>query len=283
MTHWKHSSACCGKKIAGTANFAELAGLAPILARAVGAALDRRDPTLTPGVYQGLGHAADRGHAHHALALGAPANGRGPRAIQGQEVAHSPSAGPHHAANATTRRQLNSLPLRVQPISGFFAMSKLVARAFGPALCATYNESSQTESYQSAGPPRAPLGRRCKHQSRSRSFSRSPTLRPHSPRDRDFSPRRKGGTRYRSPIRSPTRYQRPFKDVRDYESSSYYEPDYPPYAGSAGALVGGRGRGGRFKKDFNKDFNNKEYYDQNYSRYRILSSFICLSVILPLA
>nr|CAD7197259.1 unnamed protein product [Timema douglasi] len=158
MTHWKHSSACCGKKIAGTANFAELAGLAPILARAVGAALDRRDPTLTPGVCQGLGHAADRGRAHHALALGAPANDRGPRAVQGQEVAHSPSAGPHHAANATTRRQLNSLPLRVQPISGFFAMSKLAARAFGLALCATYNESSQTESYQSAGPPRAPLG-----------------------------------------------------------------------------------------------------------------------------
>lgn len=95
--------------------------------------------------------------------------------------------------------------------------------------------------------------------SRSRSFSRSPTPRAHSPREREFSPRRKGSSRYRTPTRSPARYQRQFKDVRtDYEAAPYLEGDYQ-YGTS-----GNRGRGGRFgqRKDFNKD-----YFDQNYSRF----------------
>nr|CAD7402137.1 unnamed protein product [Timema poppensis] len=64
---------------------------------------------------------------------------------------------PHHAANAITRRLLNSLPHRVQPIAGPPPRDKLLTWAFGPALCTTYNESSQTEAYQFAGPPRAPV------------------------------------------------------------------------------------------------------------------------------
>ncbi|XP_049800369.1 E3 ubiquitin-protein ligase RBBP6 isoform X2 [Schistocerca nitens] len=95
--------------------------------------------------------------------------------------------------------------------------------------------------------------------SRSRSFSRSPTPRVHSPRERDFSPRRKGSSRYRTPTRSPARYQRQFKDARtDFEAAPYFEGDYQ-YGTS-----GSRGRGGRFgqRKDFNKD-----YFDQNYSRF----------------
>nr|CAD7405138.1 unnamed protein product [Timema cristinae] len=65
---------------------------------------------------------------------------------------------PHHAANAITRRLLNTLPHRVQPIFGPPPRDKFMTWAFGPALYSIYNCSSLTEAYQSAGTLRAPVG-----------------------------------------------------------------------------------------------------------------------------
>ncbi|CAG2055618.1 unnamed protein product [Timema podura] len=94
-------------------------------------------PLLAPELYNGS--------LHDRQGLGPKAqnpDSRGPRS-------------PDHSANSITRRQLNHF----NPTHFWAATpSNLVTWAFGPALCATYNESSQTEAYQSIGPPQAPVG-----------------------------------------------------------------------------------------------------------------------------
>nr|CAD7426054.1 unnamed protein product [Timema monikensis] len=73
---------------------------------------------------------------------------------------------PHHSANAITRRLLNTLPHRIQPIGGPPSRDKLMTWAREPSpVYYTYNESGLVETYQFAGPPRALVGNRCKHES----------------------------------------------------------------------------------------------------------------------
>nr|CAD7405216.1 unnamed protein product [Timema cristinae] len=63
---------------------------------------------------------------------------------------------PHHSANAITRRLLNTLPHRIQPIGGPPSRDKLMTWAREPSpVYYTYNESGLMETYQFAGPPRA--------------------------------------------------------------------------------------------------------------------------------
>nr|CAD7567493.1 unnamed protein product [Timema californicum] len=61
---------------------------------------------------------------------------------------------PHWSVNTTIKHTAPQSPTHFWAT----AMSKLAMCAFGPTRCTTYNRSSQTGEYQSAGPPRAPVG-----------------------------------------------------------------------------------------------------------------------------